>query len=351
MQFKTEYDKSDLENMAALGENNYTKQNDIANMPFLEWQCFDNPAGRARVAVATDEDSGEIVGEITQMPMKFRYFGKEIVASCLVNSLIKKEYRKISLFYQLQVESFDSYKDNAFAFAVPNPFSYPLFSRLFFCKTVAQLPLLLLPVHPKALVQAKISQGFAKIIPNISYKGVPCHISQKIAVSLLSADEITVFDAFWEKVKDKYPIMGVRTSDYMTWRYIDIPTRDYSIFVAKNGADIEGYCIVRRDELQGIRTGFLMDFLVLPGHKEAAMALLRHSIAYLNENGVDLIGTLMLPHCEEYRYLKRYGFLNCPEKFLPQPFPLIIKRNEISEDGRLDEDGNWYLTMGDYDAV
>jgi len=351
MKFQTDYEKNDLKSMAELGESNYDKHNDIANISFLEWQYFGNPVGKAMVVLAIEEESGALTGEIAQIPLKFNCFGREITATCLVNSLIKKEHRNISLFYQLQTESFDLCKNNAFAFAVPNPFSYPLFSRLFSCKTVAQIPLLLLPVHPKALVQAKINRTFAKIVPNLSYKGMAFHVSDKIEGKLFSMDEIKAFDVFWEKIKNKYPIMGARTSDYITWRYLSCPTRDYAIFIAKDGADILGYCIVGENELDGIKTGFLLDFLVLPGRKDAAKVLLKRGIAHLCKDGADLIGTLMFSHCEEYHYLKQYGFLNCPGKFLPQPFPFIVKENGSTMEEQLNEPKNWFLTMGDYDAV
>jgi len=351
MKFQTEVDRQDLARMAELGKDNYGGHNNIANIPFLEWQYFDNPAGTAMLALAIDEDSGELAGEIAQIPLRFRYFGEEITATCLVNSLIRKKYRNLSLFYELQTVSFDSCKNNAFAFGVPNLFSYPLFSRLFSCKTVAQIPLLLLPVHPKALVRQQINRTAAKVIPDITYKGMPGHVSDKIAVETLSMDGIQVLDDFWENVKDKYRIMEIRTSDHIAWRYLRVPTRDYAVFIARDGAEVLGYCVVGHNEVDGIKTGYIMDFLVLPGRRDAAAALLKQGVARLIQIGVDLIGALMFSHCEEYGFLKRHGFVNCPKPFLPQPFPLIIRTNDPRDDEKSSTPENWFLTMGDYDAV
>jgi hypothetical protein len=137
----------------------------------------------------------------------------------------------------------------------------------------------------------------------------------------------------------------------MTWRYVTIPTREYRIIAAMEGEDLTGYCITRENTLDGIRTGFLVDFLVLPGRRDVATALIRQSVLSLIENGAELIGALMLPHCEEYRFLAYNGFVRCPERFIPQPFPLIVWQNQGSEDDRIYDPKSWFITMGDYDAV
>ncbi len=351
MKFQTKIARNDLNRMAELGKDHYSEHNDIANIPFLEWQYFDNPSGEALVALAIEEDSGELAGEIAQIPLRFRFFGEEVTATCLVNSLIRKKSRNLALFYELQTASFQSSEDTAFAFGVPNPYSYPLFSRLFSCRTVSHVPLLLLPVRPKALIRQKINRAAARVVPDIAYKGLPGRISHKIAVTSLSIDGIKTLDRFWGKIKDKYRIMESRTSDHIAWRYLRVPTRSYSIYAAMDGAEVLGYCIAGQNEVDGIRTGYIMDFLVLPGQKAAAAALLKRSVAQLVQNGVELIGALMLPHCEEYSYMKRYGFFNCPKAFLPQPFPLIIHTNSPSAEEKASVAENWFLTMGDYDAV
>jgi hypothetical protein len=320
-------------------------------MDFLQWQYLENPAGKAGIVLAKENETGALVGEIARIPSCFHLFGKEVTATYLVNSLIRKDYRNIALFYELHAESLNSSGDSAFVFGVPNPFSYPLFSRLFSCRTVTQIPLMLLPVRPKALVRQKVSPALAKLIPDIRYKGIRHPISKKIEVSRLAPEEMSLFDGFWEKIKDKYPVMGVRRSRQMTWRYGTVPTREYRILAAKEGADLLGYAVTRENTLDGIRTGFLVDFLVLPGRRDAATALLRRCVESLVQNGADLIGALMLPHCEEYRFLTYNGFVRCPEKFIPQPFPLIIRQNEGQEDGRLWDPKSFFFTMGDYDAV
>ncbi len=351
MKLQTDYSRKDLEKMAELGESNYSKHNDIADKTFLEWQCFTNPAGKAATALALDEETGALTGEISQTPMRFRCFGEDVTAACLVNSLIRRKFRNISLFYELHAQSFRQCENLAFSYGVPNPFSYPLFSRLFSCKTIAHIPLMLLPVRPKALVRCKVNPTLARLIPDLAYRGIRRRTSGAFPVSLLTEGEMGLFDDFWEEVKDKYPVMGIRRPDFMTWRYCAIPTRAYRIYAARDGGRLLGFCAVREDRLDGIKTGYIVDFLVLPGRKDVAAALLRAAVDSMLENGADLIGALMLPHCEEYRHLVRGGFLRCPARFLPQPFPLIVKEGGGIPDPRILDSGNWFFTMGDYDAV
>ena len=348
---QTEYTKDDIKKMAALGEDNYGSQNSISDVGFLEWQLLENPTGKGLVSLAVNGEDGKLIGESMQTPMKLRAFSEEVTATTFVNTLIRKESRSLAVFYTIHKTALDLASGHAFAYAVPNPNSYPLFGKLYDFKTIGDIPLLILPMRAKAIVKSRIGKGFSMIIPNIAYKGFGGKKHKNITVSKLSEDDFSEFDTFWNSVKDKYPIMGVRNAEYINWRYLTAPLRDYTVFIAKDKDKIVGYTAVTTQLVEDIKNGMLVDFLVEHGRKDAAKALLRYTCDYFYQNNSELIGTLMLPTCEEYKYIKKFGFLVCPKKFLPQPFSFIIKMLSGKNAEKTEDISNWFFTMGDYDAV
>jgi len=347
---KTDYDFSHIERMAELGRSYYGTENDVSDPTYLNWLYLGNPLGKAIISLAYDEGYNQLVGQFARVPLKFLVSGNEILAICGVNSLIMKEYRNLPLYYKLHKTSIDMYDQNrdVFTYAVPNPTAYPLLTRLFSYKTVCYIPLLILPMRPKVLISKRVSKVLSKCIPDVIYKGIPIKNNKKIQVSAIK--DANQLDGFWEKIKNKYIIWGVRDKEYLSWRYFNVPCRDYTFLRADDKGETIGFCVVRIKEVEGVKNGMIADFVVSPGRKDAAVALIKKSIGYFAENDAELCGTLMLAHTEESKYLKRIGFVQCPRKFLPQPFPLIVKSlNKHSE--RLSNPQNWFITMGDYDVV
>jgi hypothetical protein len=87
-----------------------------------------------------------------------------------------------------------------------------------------------------------------------------------------------------------------------------------------------------------------------PEGRAAGLRLIDRAFAHLRSLPLDLLGTLSLPHTLEYRLLREKGFWPCPKRLEPQPFRLVAR--PYDEPGRLATKlRNWFVTMGDYDAV
>ena len=111
---------------------------------------------------------------------------------------------------------------------------------------------------------------------------------------------------------------------------------------------------VRVTEVDGVRSGMLVDLFARTGPEgeAAARALTRRASAACAEEGASLLGCLMAPDTPGARALAAAGFLRCPKRFLPQPFPVIYRPHGAAGEGpQASALGEWYLTMGDYDAV
>ena len=353
MQYTAEYDDNLIKKMAELGEKNYGSINSISDADFLKWQLLDNPAGKGIAVVAVEEETKNVIGESMQMPRTLRAFGEKATATTFVNTLIDRESRSLQTFHNIHKMSLEKAAAGAqVAYALPNPNSYALFGKLYDFKTIGDIPLLIIPMRPKALIKSRFSEFLAKLTPDVSYWGTGDDVfAVRITAAELTENNRSAFDTFWDKVKDKYPIMGVRNFEYIKWRYMNVPMKAYKIFVAWERRRIIGFAVVINQEIEGIKNGMVVEFLVESGRKDAAMILLQRCRKYFSKRCTQLIGTLMLPTCNEYKYLKQFGFLVCPQQFLPQPFHFIIKTLSTDSGDKFEDIRNWYFTMGDYDAV
>ena len=349
MEIHSHYKQADLAEMARLSLENYGGDNDISNVAFLQWQYLDNPAGEAYVSVARDGE--RLIGEIAQIPLRFRVEGREVIGANYVNALINKSDRALALFYKLHKASFDLCEQLAFCFSVPNPHSHPLFLKLFKCVTVAQIPLLVLPMRPRGLTKKMIHKTLGIFVPDLVYKGLPMNGRGAEIIEYDPEKDAQKLDVFWHTVQDKYKILGVRDSKLFSWRYFKNPIRSYKVFLSVDKGEVTGFIALRIMEVDGVKNGMAVDFLVRPGAEKSAKALLKKAIRYFSSEKCELCGCLMLSHAEEYKYIKRAGFLPCPEKFLPQPFPLTIKITDKANQDAVLTPENWFITMGDYDVV
>jgi hypothetical protein len=79
-------------------------------------------------------------------------------------------------------------------------------------------------------------------------------------------------------------------------------------------------------------------------------ALLSKAEQYFIEQGVDAYGGIISPNTKYYNIFLSCGFKVFPEKYLSQPFAMIVRVNaEKSSQTDLLNPKNWFVTLGDYD--
>ena len=148
--------------------------------------------------------------------------------------------------------------------------------------------------------------------------------------------------------------MLIRNRVFMNWRYSRMPVRKYNIYLAKAENYIVGYIISRLVTLEGIKSNFIVDFLFESSTLgwTAGHFLVKRVIEEFNNEMIDVIFSLLLPHTEEYRILKDHGFIVCPKIFKPYPFHLVSQIHDKNLQKKLlDDNSYWYWSLGDYDVI
>jgi len=294
-------------------------------------------------------------------PLSFFPFmvnGHEEVDGFLNATVTHPEYRKRGFFskslqYVLEVAAKE--EKLRFAISFPNDNSYPLH-----LKNPRIAALCDLPLYVKVLRPEKISEKIPLPVPVLkmllSFVQRTKHRTLPDGVSIQELEQFDPrFDAFWETVKHLNKAWMQRTSEYLNWRYVQSPLGRYSIFAAvdRNEGSIRGY-IVTKDEMRfGLRLGLILDLVVLPEDDNLAAVLVNKGIERLTQQGVDVIGCLMLRHHPLVRALRENGLLHVPGRFAPRKFYVTI--SQFTDDPQFNaficNPENWFLMWGDTDTV
>lgn len=344
----------DIVNMSI---ENFGTENDICHKNFLNYQYFDNPAGKAIIELAVDPKKKVLAGQYVITPAKFRCFGRNVNSVLSLNTLTRKAYRGQKIFVGLAEKAYSRASDEGFSFCygAPNGNSYHGFVTKLKFDSITQFPLYMRPINLSKTVLEKtnkkwlatLSRPFGVFFPNNSAGNKAGY-----KIEVLSKSNIGLMDEFWDRVKDKYPVMGVRDSEYLGYRYLNVPRRTYYPYVVIKDDKVVAFAVGRIREVAGITTGMLADFLFINGNENEACSVVREVVYVMKKAGANLAGCIMLEHTDEAKLLKKVGFIRCPQKILPQATPLILRVFDDSIDKvKISDIKNWFFTTGDYDVV
>lgn len=345
-----------IEAVADAAREYYGSENDIADPKYLEYEYYKNPMGKVRMKLAWDEDNVEVAGQYAAIPISVNVQNQEKKVLMSVNTLTRASYRGQGIFKTLANEVYTDAIEQEFSFVygMPNQNSYPGFLKYVGFSDLGSVPLFIRPLVPSHMVASFLNNKF------FAFLARPFDFFYKLKKQqLYKADyEIVDFEEnaekyaelFWGKIKNKYSVMITRNYQYIKYRFLDIPRRDYYGYYAIKNGEVIGYAIGRVMDVANINCGMIADFLFLPGYEKEASELLSALLIRLTQNGADMAGCMVPLHSGEAKILKSKKFFVCPKFMEPQPFRFIYRslheKNEV-----VNKFENWFFTMGDYDVV
>ena len=356
------YQESDRAGALALVRDEYGDI-DLADGDYYDWLRAACPPDVTQWLVR-EKGTGRVVSAATMVGVRAVWKGKGIKALLGFNIVVAPEYRRQGIHSTLIRQSREDIKAAGFCLTTifPNPKSMPQLARSETHHHVSEVALLVRPLDLRALADAQYDNRLVSWGSTLGWglasrtlwraqgppgKGTPLHISEDEML-----DES--YNHFWSQVRTKYDLMLVRDRAFLTWRFIDIPTREYQVLSARQGDEILGYIVLRETDVRGTLTGLIADFLVAPGEQGAlaGQVLLHAALERFKETGMPLAGGLLLPHTHEYALMRRAGFLKAPKPLAPQPFHLFV-RSHCDDPGleAITRPEAWYISIADHDAV
>ncbi len=343
-----------LDEMIEMTIENYGPEETISNKAFVQHEYFENPVGDALIELALDEEKNVLAGQYLVTPKLIYSHGKTIEAILSLNTLTREAYRGQKIFTGLAEITYEraAREGYQFCYGAPNPNSHPGFLKKLSFVDLGNMPLYVRPIKCNKIIMERIGKKWLAGIASIGNLFFPSKDSSDSNIIQITNDNVSLINEFWEKIKDKYPVIGVRDADYIKYRYLNVPIRKYHPFFYVKDGKVVAYAVGRVREVAHMTTGMIADFLFLNNFEAEAKALINHLVYVMKQNGAGLAGCIMQENASEVTVLKRAGFFRCPERILPQPTPIIYRKlNANFDDSVISQWKNWFFTTGDYDVV
>jgi GNAT superfamily N-acetyltransferase len=325
----------DTDTILELNKLEYGPSDVLVTRTDFGWRHDQNPAGQAIIPVIRD-DQDRVVGFIWLVPLRLRIKGQAHLAATGTNLVIHPDHRN-TFGYTKLIRRFDQvFRDENiplhFSFISEGKYRLVLKQA---AQTTSTIPVLLKPMAPPFIFRQR-----------------PPASGKEITVQAVNQFDAS-FDQFWGQVQDKYPVMAVRDSAFLAWRFAQFPSRRYHILVARAGDQMLGYTVIRCATVRGIKTGLVMDLLVMNGSlgEAAGGRLMAEAKAYFQRQGMLLSVGLMVPFSSEYRVLRRAGYARLPQTLAPRLFRFAFFVHDPNETGLLSLSAqDWFITIADYES-
>ncbi len=320
---------------------------------FWKWKYEDNPTKRNYSHVAVVD--GRIVAHCGAFGVELEHAGERIFARQLGDLMSDPDHRvkgAFSITYFTAINFPDEiWCPMCFGFANQNStgFSKHTSERVMQGPMVPRLDRI---TKATPFIRRKIGGGAVSDL-----LGFPANLAIRsfhalVGVSkknLALVEEVTEFgpeyDELWNRIGVEFPRTNVRSSRYLSWRYLEHPIYSYKILAYSDREGLKGYVVLRIMEDKGVRRGLIID--LISGLEDPAVweALLLKAIKRLEGEGAELITCWMFDHMPYYETLKKLHFVNRPSDLSVQAFD----RTGVLDLDALNDSKSWYVTMGDSD--
>jgi hypothetical protein len=326
----------DEADILAMNLAEYGSRDSMVTPDAFHWRFAENPAGQAQITTARDTTTGRLVGFTWTIPIHMRLYGENYVAALTANQLIHPEYRGTLVYARISRRRLQWLHQQQI------PFRYNFPTEAIFESTGAAekmssviIPLLVRPLDTGRLLQMSFSRCWISFLFSWGAKAVtPLLFARKPILKQSTSLKIEHlyrfdkrFDAFWERIKDKYAIMTVRDQTFLRWRFAPVAGHTYHVLAAMTGDELVGYIVLRiTDEIRGIPSGLVMDLLLDTGG-------------------------LALPHTDEYNALRTAGYRPLPERLAPRVFRVAYNcfSDDLPETSQVKE-SDMFFSIADYEA-
>jgi len=175
--------------------------------------------------------------------------------------------------------------------------------------------------------------------------------AKPVAMSGMDVFNLETFDSgiddLWQRCSREHQVIGVRDSDYVSWRFTSRPDTSYICLAAARGSLIVGYLVYRIVERDGGRIGYIVDFLTEGEPNLAFASLVARAEEWMVRDGVQSI-VCPIAKTAFRKVLHQVGF-----------YPAILGvRSHLSAEVNVPDDHTkvyadlpkWFVTIADGDS-
>lgn len=324
-------------------------EGDIADERFLQWEYLDNPFGKAFISCARNKNQ-VLATQYAAIPFEVVIKGKTVSASLSLNTLTAKEFRGKGLFVRTAESNYSYCAENGVLFTVgiPNANSFPGFTKKLNFTHCGNLNFLVRPLRPLNILRSFIKGSKIKKGNELSIIMDKDSLAKQSVSFFDPFADRTLYEPFWHEWESQTKIILNRTPEYLSWRYLQIPSRKYHLMKIIQSGKMKAMAVFRTLNIYGLRACVLMDFFCTDN--TLGKNLLDVIAKEMKINRVDIMIAASASMKGVFDMLKNAGFMRVPEFLLPQQLPFIIRLHNKNENSDLlSARNNWHFTFGDYD--
>ncbi|MBI1814817.1 MAG: hypothetical protein HYR72_07555 [Deltaproteobacteria bacterium] len=311
-----------------------------------DWLYRRNPHGIARCWIVVERSSGRFVGNLTNCPWPCARGARALPSVLNADNVVAREWQGQGLN---RVRSFvrdEHPMEQTIRFGWPNPQSQGAARKgEIDVHRSEPIPYYALPLHAAVpLIERGWPRALAAVAERTALTVLGAWVSIRLQNSFRgSVEPVRRFDEAYDAVTERCSTWDgywfPHNADFLNWRYIDHPTRQYLPFAAVSGGAVTGYCVVQID---GHRA-WLMDFAAPPLSTPVARALLLRAVTVARDAGCAWLTVCAPPRWPHWKMVKSAGFMK-----IPTPMYLFTSPYEDPDLHRLDR---WQFLSGDRDGL
>ena len=284
--------------------------NPLADDRRFDWLYLKNPHGQARIWIASDLDSGDIVGTCAALPRLFYIRGQEEKGCVFADFWVHPNYRSLGPALQLQRACMSIVGGEACAIA----YDFPRLSMAAVYKRLGVQVYDSLVRHSKVVRANRILSsriGSPTVVRPLSLvANLGLDLLDRWRSNLTQCDVSLERDSCGEEYSElarcegsTYELCVARTADYLNWRYCRHFKQRHEIIAARQGRKLLAYLVF----IDHGDVGQVVDFL--GGHDEnVASALVSGLVAELRSRGTLSINVSLLTMDTRVSSFYRMGF-------------------------------------------
>ena len=293
----------------------------------------------------------EVVGSSGLMRRGMRAFGRTIRAGQTIDLNVRQDHRSVgpALGLQRAVAATVAGRQFDLLYTFPNEKSEPVQRRIGY-REVGLLDRWVKPLRLGARLKSRLGSVWLRAMapllanPYFYLKSPETYYRRPAGLHTEITDRFDErFDRLWQTAAAQFPIVGERTSAYLTWRFGQCPGAGYrALCLMQADGRLLAYAVFRHED----DTAYLGDFFFdTPDHLHSLMA---EVLRQLRRERAETVVTLFLGTALVRQKLAQFGFYRRPSgrKLLVYTDP---QQFDANADRLLDRE-NWYLTTADVDT-
>jgi len=286
------------------------------SLKYWNWRFRDNPINKFMIKLMWDDS--QLVGHYAVCPVLLQKKQTLVLSGLSMTTMTHPEYTGLGIFQHLSQELYQDIQkqhDVELVWGFPNQNSHRNFIKNLSWKNITIIPMLSLPV-------AEIKPIQSSLLRSIDFFN-------------------EVHEKSWTFIFRKYLLKVNKSSTYLNWRYVNIPTVSYKIIEVQNGTS--GFLVIKEFTIEQSKKKQI-DIVEWSIDKDERLTkvIFQHLAAIYPSELYEKFNIWMPLNDERHLYLEKLGFT--------QGMPLTYFACKEFNEGLFVSENDCWIQLGDSDV-